>query len=143
LWWRRPFQDGLGRGVMSGQGGWSSRFGSGWGRVAGRRQHACKPAAAAAAVQPGEEDDREGRASWAGQGPVEVHRRRPKRREGRVGRPGWMERQAEAGPNPEPGQNSKEILFEFQLILEFGGTFKICTRIFRNKFGMRIFPKVF
>jgi hypothetical protein len=78
-----------------------------------------EPAAAAPAGQSGEEDDQAGRAGWAGRRP------RPsgglvvaaQKREGRVGRPGWKERRAVAGPNPESGQNSKEILFEFQLIL--------------------------
>jgi hypothetical protein len=42
-----------------------------------------------------------------------------------VGQPGRKERRATAGPNPESGQNSKEILFEFQLILEFGRTMEI------------------
>jgi hypothetical protein len=51
-----------------------------------------------------------------GRGPVAVWRRWPKGREGRVGWPWWKERRAAAGPNPEPGQNSKEILFELQLI---------------------------
>jgi hypothetical protein len=37
-----------------------------------------------------------------------------------VVRPGWKEGRAMARPNPEPVQNSKEILFEFQLI------FRIC-----------------
>jgi hypothetical protein len=50
----------------------------------------------------------------------------PKRRESRVGRQGWKERRAAA--NPESGQNSKEILFEIQLILEFGRTLKIAQR---------------
>jgi hypothetical protein len=60
-----------------------------------------------------------------------------------VGRPGWKERRAAAGLNLESGQNSKEILFEFQLILEFGRTLKICTRRFRKKFDMSIFPQIF
>jgi hypothetical protein len=76
-------------------------------------------------------------------GLVVVRWRWPKWREGRVGRPGWKERWAAARLNPEPSQNSKEILFEFQLILEFGRTLEICTRRFRKKFDMRIFPKVF
>jgi hypothetical protein len=42
-----------------------------------------------------------------------------------VGRLGWKERRAAAGPNLESGQNSKEIVFEFQLILEFGRTLQI------------------
>jgi hypothetical protein len=42
-----------------------------------------------------------------------------------VGRSGWKERQAVAGPNLESGQNSKEIRFKFQLILEFGRTLEI------------------
>jgi hypothetical protein len=40
-------------------------------------------------------------------------------------------------------QAQKEILFEFQLILEFGRTLENCTRRFRKKFDMRIFPKIF
>jgi hypothetical protein len=42
-----------------------------------------------------------------------------------VGQSGWKERRAAAGPNLESGQNSKEILFEFQLILEFDRTLEI------------------
>jgi hypothetical protein len=58
-----------------------------------------------------------------GRGPVVVWWWRPKRREGRVGRLGWKEGRAAAGPNPEPGQNSKEILFEFQLIFRIWQNF--------------------
>jgi hypothetical protein len=60
-----------------------------------------------------------------GRGLVAVWRRWPKRRERRVGRPGWKERRAAAGPNLESGENSKKILFEFQLILEFGRNLEI------------------
>jgi hypothetical protein len=63
--------------------------------------------------------------SAKGRGPVAVWQRWPKRRERRVGRLGWKERRAAAGPNLESGQNSKEIIFEFQLILEFGRTLQI------------------
>jgi hypothetical protein len=59
-----------------------------------------------------------------------------------VGRPGWKERRGAAGPNPESGQNSKEIVFKFQLILEFGRTLEICTLRFRKKFDIGIFPKI-
>jgi hypothetical protein len=41
------------------------------------------------------------------------------------------------------GNAQKEILFEFQLILEFGRTLENCTRRFRKKFDMEIFPKIF
>jgi hypothetical protein len=37
----------------------------------------------------------------------------------------------------------KEILFEFQLILEFDRTLKNCTRRFRRNFDMEIFSKIF
>jgi hypothetical protein len=37
----------------------------------------------------------------------------------------------------------KEILFEFQLILEFGRTLEDYTRRFRRNFDMEIFPKIF
>jgi hypothetical protein len=67
----------------------------------------------------------------------------PKRRERRVGRPGWKERWAAAGLILESRQNSKEILFKFLLILEFGRTLEICTRRFRRNFDMMIFPKIF
>jgi hypothetical protein len=60
-----------------------------------------------------------------------------------VGRLEWKERRAAAGPNLESGQNSKEILFEFQLILEFGRTLEICIKGFRKKFDMGIFPIIF
>jgi hypothetical protein len=36
----------------------------------------------------------------------------------------------------------KEIIFEFQLILEFGRTLENCTRRFRRNFDMEIFPKI-
>jgi hypothetical protein len=55
-----------------------------------------------------------------------------------AGRGGWRGR-----PRLGRIRSRARIQKKFQLILEFGGTFKICTRIFRNKFGMRIFPKVF
>jgi hypothetical protein len=45
-------------------------------------------------------------------------------REGGIGRSGWKERRAMAGPNSEPGQNSKEILFEFQFIFRIWQNFK-------------------
>jgi hypothetical protein len=37
----------------------------------------------------------------------------------------------------------KEILFEFQLILEFDRTLEKYTRKFRRNFDMGIFPKIF
>jgi hypothetical protein len=37
----------------------------------------------------------------------------------------------------------KGILFEFQLILEFGRTLENCIRRFRKKLDMGIFPKIF
>jgi hypothetical protein len=49
---------------------------------------------------------------------------------------GWVE-------NRRWAKAQKEILFEFQLILEFGRTFENCTRRFRKKFDMGIFPKIF
>jgi hypothetical protein len=49
---------------------------------------------------------------------------------------GWAE-------NRRWAQAQKEILFEFQLIFEFGKTLENCTRRFRKKFDMGIFPKIF
>jgi hypothetical protein len=49
---------------------------------------------------------------------------------------GWAE-------NRRRAQAQKEILFEFQLILEFDRTLENCTRRFRKKFDMGIFPKIF
>jgi hypothetical protein len=74
---------------------------------------------------------REGKAAVAqwrgkGSGPTGV--------EGEVGR-GW----AESGAGPK----FKKILFEFQLILQFGRTLENCTRRFRRNFNMGIFPKIF
>jgi hypothetical protein len=40
-------------------------------------------------------------------------------------------------------QVQKGILFKFQLILEFGRTLENCTRRFRKKLDMGIFPKIF
>jgi hypothetical protein len=47
------------------------------------------------------------------------------------------------GRKSEMGPRSKRIFFEFQLILEFGRTLENCTRRFRKKFVMGIFPKIF
>jgi hypothetical protein len=55
--------------------------------------------------------------------------------EGEAGH-GWAE--SRAGLEFE-----KEILFEFQLILEFDITFENCTRRFRRNFDMGIFVKIF
>jgi hypothetical protein len=45
-----------------------------------------------------------------------------------VGRLGWKERRAAAGPNPEPGQNSKrnsfQILINFEIWQNFGKLYK-------------------
>jgi hypothetical protein len=75
---------------------------------------------------PREED--EGGAGWLGRPKAEAQWQfrggGPKRREGRVGQPGWKERRAAAGLNPEPGQNSKEILFEFQFIFRIWQNFR-------------------
>jgi hypothetical protein len=54
---------------------------------------------------------------------------------GEVGH-GWVE-------NWRWANAQKEIPFEFQLILEFGRTLENCTRRFRKKFDMGIFPKIF
>jgi hypothetical protein len=59
----------------------------------------------------------------------------PAQGRGEVGR-GWVE-------NRRWAKVQKEFLFEFQLILEFGRTLKNCTRRFRKKFDMGIFPKIF
>jgi hypothetical protein len=48
----------------------------------------------------------------------------------------WVENQRRA-------QAQKGILFKFQLILEFGRTLENCTRKFRKKLDMGIFPKIF
>jgi hypothetical protein len=83
------------------------------------------------------------KAQWGGRPvPGPRKRRRPKRGGG--------------GSEPNEGQGlgswaenrrwahaQKEILFKFQLILEFGKTLENCTRRFRKKFDMEIFPKIF
>jgi hypothetical protein len=45
--------------------------------------------------------------------------------------------------NQRWAQAQKGILFKFQLILEFGITLENCTRRFRKKLDMGIFPKIF
>jgi hypothetical protein len=65
----------------------------------------------------------------------------PREEEGGAGRPKVNPRQL--GQKLEMGPCSKEILFEFQLILEFGRDLENCTRRFRKKFDMGIFPKIF
>jgi hypothetical protein len=65
----------------------------------------------------------EGKGEWAGWG-------------GRRGRP-WL------GRTRSRARIQKEIIFEFQLILEFGRTLENSTRTFRRNFDMRIFPKIF
>jgi hypothetical protein len=85
-------------------------------------------------------------------------RRRPKRGGrgvGLEGGRGWAQ-EGEMGSGPAEGQGpdgwvenwrwaqaQKQILFKFQLILEFGRTLENCTRRFRKKFDMEIFPKIF
>jgi hypothetical protein len=64
---------------------------------------------------------RGGVGEWAGRGP------KPRR----------------LGQKPEMVPSSKKIIFEFQLILEFGRTLENCSRRFRKKFDMGIFPKIF
>jgi hypothetical protein len=49
---------------------------------------------------------------------------------------GWVK-------NRRWAQAQKEILFKFQLILEISRTLENCTRRFRKKFDMWIFPKIF
>jgi hypothetical protein len=66
---------------------------------------------------------REGKGEWAGRG-------------GRRGGPRLGRIQSRA-------RIQKEILFKFQLILEFGRILKNCTGRFRRKFYMGIFPKIF
>jgi hypothetical protein len=85
----------------------------------------------------------EAKAQWGGRPTAGLGRRRwPKRGGGGSGptegqgRGGWAE-------NWRWTQAQKEIPFEFQLILEFGRNLKNCTRSFRKKFDMRIFPKIF
>jgi hypothetical protein len=70
---------------------------------------------------------------------------RPRAREGKgewAGRGGWRG-EPRLGRIWIRARIQKEILFEFQLILEFGRTLKNCTRKFRRKFDMMIFPKIF
>jgi hypothetical protein len=83
----------------------------------------------------------EAKAQWGGRltaGPG--RRRRPKRGGGGSGPTegqgpsGWAE-------NRRWAQAQKEILFKFQLILEFGRTLENCTRRFRKKFDMGILLK--
>jgi hypothetical protein len=82
---------------------------------------------AAPAGRLGEEDDRAGRAGWAGQRPrpsgslAAVAQKKGKESgpagvEGEVGR-GWAKSRV--------GRELKKILFEFQLILEFGRNLEI------------------
>jgi hypothetical protein len=65
----------------------------------------------------------EGKGEWAGQG-------------GRRGGP-------RLGRIRSRARIKKEILFKFQMILEFGRTLENCTRRFRRNFVMGIFPKIF
>jgi hypothetical protein len=58
-----------------------------------------------------------------------------------VGRLRWKERRLRLGRIRSWDRIQKEILFEFQLFLEFGKTLENCTRKFRRKLG--IFPKIF
>jgi hypothetical protein len=49
-----------------------------------------------------------------------------------------------AGPKTGDGPKLKKKFFlNFQLILEFGRNLKNCTRRFRKRFDMGIFPKIF
>jgi hypothetical protein len=78
------------------------------------RVRAFEAAVAALAVWPGEEDDRAGLAGPAkGRGPVAGGGNDPMGGQRGVGRPGWKERRAAAGPNLELGQNSKRFFLNF------------------------------
>jgi hypothetical protein len=77
----------------------------------------------------------EGKAGWASRRPLGLLAGGSALGRGKVGR-GWVKNQRWA-------KAQKEIPFEFQLILEFGRTLENCTRRFRKKFDMGIFPKIF
>jgi hypothetical protein len=76
-------------------------------------------AVAASAGRPEEEDDRAGRADWAGKRlrPSCGWRWWPKRREKESGRSGWKERRAAAGP--EFKRNSFRISIDFRIWQNF------------------------
>jgi hypothetical protein len=77
----------------------------------------------------------EGMAGWASRRPLGWLASGTARGRGEVGH-GWVE-------NRRWAKVQKEFLFEFLLILEFGRTLENCTRRFRMKFDMGIFPKIF
>jgi hypothetical protein len=84
---------------------------------------------------------RPGRAGWLGWQKAEAQLRLAVVAQ-KEGRGEWGGRGGRRGGS-RLGQNSKEILFEFQLILEFGRTLENCTRRFRRNLDMGIFPKIF
>jgi hypothetical protein len=77
-----------------------------------------------------------------GLGPVVGGGGGPMGGESGVGRPGGRRGGPRLGRIQSRARIQKEILFEFQLILEFGRTLENCTRRFRS-FDMWIFPKIF
>jgi hypothetical protein len=77
----------------------------------------------------------EGKAGWAGRRALGHLVGGPALVRGELGC-GWVKIQRWA-------KAQKDIPFKFQLILEFGRTLENCTRRFRKKFDMRIFPKIF
>jgi hypothetical protein len=112
-WWLRPFRP---RRKMTGQGPtcWRERVGrASW---LGRPKAKAQWRLAAVAQW-------EGKGEWAGRGG-----RRGELRLGRI---------------RSRGRIQKEILFEFQLILEFGRTLENCRRRLRSNFDMGIFLKIF
>jgi hypothetical protein len=98
----------------------------------------------------------EAKAQWGGSPVAGPGRRRSKREGGGVGLEGGRDQTqgGEMGSEPAEGQGpggwvenqrwaqaQEEILFEFQLILEFGRTLENCTRRFRKKFAWGFFLK--
>jgi hypothetical protein len=116
--------------VESDEGGCSGHFRSGRGCREVACAHAHEAAVATSAFGPGRKTTRRvGRAGPSkGQGPMAVGGGGPIRGERGVGQPGWKERWAVAGLNPEPGENSKrnyfQISIDFRIWQNFGKLYK-------------------
>jgi hypothetical protein len=118
---------GISRVMMKWGSGALTILGAEGGGAPGGGTRACEAAVAVPAGWPGRNTVGRGRLAGPakGRGPVAVGGGGPKGGERIMGRPGLKERRDAGGSNPGPGQNSKEIVFEFQLILEFDRTLKI------------------
>jgi hypothetical protein len=126
-------------------GGCSGYFRSGRGTGTGRQQRAQDGGGGAGRSARG--GRRPGGAGWLGRPKAEAQGRfsggGPKGGKGELAGSGGRRGGPQLGRIRSRARIQKKFFSNFNLFLEFGRTLKICTRRFRKKFDMRIFPKIF